>query len=200
MQQQKPASKGALVASLAFFGLMGLGLAIIGMASMGSDSSAIWAVVFGLIVLFGTILITPVVFRGAEKQRKAYEKHQNKHDAEETVPVHRSTGGNSDILSGIGSIVVVIIVLVIGFWLIKGAWNIASERINPPKWTGFFYYDPNDLDKYWEQDGLASLDDCRSWVNNQISRDYDGNYDYECGKGCRYESGLTVQVCKETHR
>lgn len=200
MQQQKPASKGVLVVSLAFFGLMGLGLAGMGLASMGSDESSIWLVVFGLVVLIGTILITPAVFRGAEKQQKAYEKQQKNHDAEETAPVHHNSGSGGDFLSVIGSIIVVIVVLVVGFWLVRGAWNIVSDQINPPKWTGFFYYDPNDLNKYWEQDGFATADDCRSWVNNQVSRDFDGQYDYECGKGCRYESSLTVQVCKETVR
>jgi hypothetical protein len=200
MQQQKPASNGVLAASLAFFGLGGLLMVGIAIPSLGEDSGAIWGLVFGLVMTLGTLAIAPTVFKGAEKQRKAYEKQLKKHDAEETLPVHHSTGSGGDFLSGIGSIVVVIVVLVIGFWLIKGAWNFASERINPPKWTGFFYYDPNDLDKYWTQGGLASLDDCRGWVNNQVSRDFDGSYDYECGKGCRYESSLSVQVCKETLR
>lgn len=199
MQQQMPASKGALVASLALFGLTGLGLAVMGLASMGEDKDAVWVVVFGLVVLLGTILIAPLVFKGTEKQRKAHGKHLKKHDTEEeTAPVHHNNGNGGDFLSGIGSIVVVIVLLVIGFWLVRGAWHIVNDRINPPNWTGFFYYDPNDLNKYWAQDGFATADDCRSWVNNQVSRDFDGQYDYECGKGCRYESSLTVQVCKET--
>jgi len=87
----------------------------------------------------------------------------------------------------------ILVALIIG-WLFFGWFKPA------PVYTAYFYYDTSDLDKYWTQTGLADLDACRSWVNSQIIRDVDGEYDYECGKNCRYEDKYRSSICETTER
>lgn len=67
-------------------------------------------------------------------------------------------------------------------------------------WTGHFYYDPNNLENSWQQSGLKDINACRDWVSSQVYRDYDGEYDYECGKNCTVKDGFTVAVCETTER
>lgn len=88
----------------------------------------------------------------------------------------------------IGVAIVGLIVWVVWGWL------------KPTDYTGYFYYNPNDLSSNWQQPGLKSLDDCRIWVNSQVQRDYDGLYDYECGKNCKHDGRLTAAVCETTER
>lgn len=93
------------------------------------------------------------------------------------------------------SLIIYLIPIIILFAV--GSWGY-NHFFRKYQWTGYFYYDTNDYDKYWRQSGLNSLDSCRGWVNSQVSRDYDGEYDYECGKGCRPSEVASVEVCKTT--
>lgn len=77
-------------------------------------------------------------------------------------------------------------------------WGI-SNLFNDDEYTGYFYYASPNFDVNWKQGGLKSLDSCRSWVNAQVVRDYDGVYDYECGKNCRV-SEYGIDRCETTER
>ena len=89
-------------------------------------------------------------------------------------------------------------VLVLGIILLIG-WFI-FQPFKSSEYTGYFYYDMADNDNYWSQSGLKDIDACRSWINSQIPRDYDGRYDYECGKNCTYREDYKSVVCKTTER
>lgn len=80
-----------------------------------------------------------------------------------------------------------------------GIWTI-SNWLKPATYTAYFYPSPTNLEISQQQGGLESLDACRSWINSQVAIDYDGNYDYECGKNCTYREGLSVAVCETTER
>lgn len=69
-----------------------------------------------------------------------------------------------------------------------------------PVYTGYFYPQPYNYDNVVKQSGLVSLDACRSWVNTQVARDSDGEYDYECGKDCKLSGSGFVDRCKTTER
>lgn len=67
-------------------------------------------------------------------------------------------------------------------------------------YKGFFYPDASDLLKDIQSpDSFRSLEECRDWVHEQVSRyNPDGSgYDYECGKNCK-PSGGKPYVCEET--
>lgn len=94
-------------------------------------------------------------------------------------------------MQGLG--VLVAAALIIG-WLFFGLFKPA------PVYTGYFYYDTSDLGKHWTQSDLSSMDACRSWVNTQIAHDFDGDYDYECGRNCKYRPEMSIAVCETTER
>jgi hypothetical protein len=70
------------------------------------------------------------------------------------------------------------------------------------EWTGYYYPNKNNLSRSIESPTFKSLDECRRWVNSQIyTYNPSGeNYDYECGKNCKYNSDYGVNVCAETRR
>lgn len=75
---------------------------------------------------------------------------------------------------------------------------ILSGCFDKTEWTGFFYPDANDLTNYRVEHGFSSIDECRNWVESQVS--YDLNYDYECGKGCEYRADWDLYVCEITEQ
>jgi hypothetical protein len=87
--------------------------------------------------------------------------------------------------------IVGLIVIILIAWLVWG-W------LKPATYTGYFYYDPSNLEKYSKQGGLESLDACRDWVSSQVARDFDGEYDYECGKNCKLDKAALIDVCETT--
>lgn len=68
------------------------------------------------------------------------------------------------------------------------------------KYTGFYYPDKDNLFSDIQSDtNFSSLEECRAWVNDQIfqyNKD-NKNYDYECGKNCKLDSGKPY-ICEET--
>lgn len=197
MENQKPPSKATLLASLAFFGLLGFVLVVLGISSLGEDSESIWVIAIGLITILGTFLIAPFVFKGAEKQHLAYKKASNKKSKTHEEVHHSSSNGVGDLFSGVGSLLVIIVFLIIGFFIIKGGWNFAKDKFGPESYTAFFYYDPSNLNNYWQAE-VSSIEDCRDWVDSQVSRDFDGRYDYECGVNCEYDLNFQGYICDKT--
>jgi hypothetical protein len=198
MDSQKPPSDFALFASLAFFSLMGLGLVGLGIATMGEESESIWVIIFGSVMVLGTASIAPLAFKGAEKQRAAHEKLSNKQTKKDEGTTYQATNtGFDDFLSGLGSLVAIVIVVIIGFFVLRGGWNFVNDKFGPKDYKAFFYYDPSDLNKYWKAD-VSSIEDCRDWVDVQVSRDFDGYYDYECGVNCEYGVDYNGYTCDKT--
>lgn len=68
------------------------------------------------------------------------------------------------------------------------------------KWTGFYYPYKSNLSRHIKSPEFKSLEECRAWVSDQIyTYNPSGeNYDYECGKNCKYSDEYHMQTCKET--
>lgn len=69
-------------------------------------------------------------------------------------------------------------------------------------WTGFYYPDKDKIEdkRTWVvSPPLYSLEECQRWMD-AVRRSGD-NYDYQCGKGCRFTTdyGDTV-ICKTDAR
>ena len=69
-------------------------------------------------------------------------------------------------------------------------------------WTGFYYPDKDKIEDQRTRvvsPPLYSLEECQKWVNT-VRRSED-NYDYQCGKGCRFTTdyGDTV-ICSTDAR
>lgn len=75
-----------------------------------------------------------------------------------------------------------------------------SDVFKKDRWIGFYYPDYNNLINYTHSPELKSLEECRLWVENQVSiyNSSGEGYDYECGKNCDYESGSDLYICEET--
>lgn len=116
-------------------------------------------------------------------------------------PPENKTDAFGDIVANIisGLIWLAVYVMPIVAVVLVANWGY-NHFFKKPSWTGYFYYDLNDLDRHWKQSGLNSLDDCRNWVSDQTSRDFDGEYDYECGTGCRHDTSANIDICKTTER
>ena len=77
----------------------------------------------------------------------------------------------------------------------------AVASCSQDKWEGYVYPDKNNLTRHIYVGEFKSLEACRDTATARLellgalSRG-----DYECGKNCRTESGLTVRVCEETLR
>lgn len=67
-------------------------------------------------------------------------------------------------------------------------------------WIGFYYPDPINLSVYEQSPELSTLEECRNWVENQrlLKNKNEGEYDYECGSGCKYKSDAEYYVCENT--
>lgn len=89
--------------------------------------------------------------------------------------------------------------LVIGFFLGFFAGQFWIKRHT---WVSVYYPNRDNLDYYQLSPPLYSLDECRKWVNSRIKGNT--NYDYECGRYCRFELeyGEIVgpMICGETVR
>lgn len=95
------------------------------------------------------------------------------------------------------TIVIFIIVIVIGFFIVRGIWNFGYDKFGPKDYTAFYYPEPDDLSIY-STSKVDSVEECRDWVDGQTSTDYDQYFDYECGVNCKIEPGYTAMICKKT--
>jgi len=87
------------------------------------------------------------------------------------------------------SVAVILLVIWGIFTLLKG-----------DKYIGFYYPDANNLSNdIQSQDAFNSLEECRNWVDEQVSKynSVSSGYDYECGKNCDLSSGKPY-ICEET--
>lgn len=85
--------------------------------------------------------------------------------------------------------------------VVVAGWFIYTQFIKyPVRYIGYFYPNTENHDHWIESQPLSSIDDCRNWVNTQISNN---NYDYECGKDCYkgdpYSQGVNY-TCKTSLR
>lgn len=77
---------------------------------------------------------------------------------------------------------------------------MSSFVFSKDKYIGFYYPDRYNLFEDIQSDGyFETMEQCRVWVNTQISIHNKGNlnYDYECGKNCDMSGGKPY-VCEET--
>ncbi|MFA5889031.1 MAG: hypothetical protein WCW47_01975 [Candidatus Paceibacterota bacterium] len=86
--------------------------------------------------------------------------------------------------------IVVVVALIFGVYIfLKG-----------DEYIGFYYPDANNLTNDIQSNTVFnSLESCRDWVGEQMSK-YNPNgsgYDYECGKNCD-TSGGKPYICEET--
>lgn len=86
-------------------------------------------------------------------------------------------------------VVVVVVVVVIFIFLGKN-----------DKWLGFYYPDRNNLTSHIQSAEVDSLEECRVWVESQVSiyNPSGYGYDYECGKNCKLKKDWDIYVCEET--
>ena len=76
-----------------------------------------------------------------------------------------------------------------------------SSIFKKDKYIGFYYPDRYNLSNDIQSDGFFdSLEQCRAWVNTQVSKysKEPEDYDYECGKNCKLQNGQKPYVCEET--
>lgn len=68
------------------------------------------------------------------------------------------------------------------------------------EWIGFYYPDENNLTVHIQSSEIKSLEECRNWVDAQISLNNPSGYgyDYECGRKCKFNKDYGLYVCKET--
>lgn len=79
------------------------------------------------------------------------------------------------------------------------AWG-AFSLLKGDKYVGFYYPDADNLlGDIQSPSTFDSLEACRHWIDEQVSRyNPDGSgYDYECGKNCDL-SGVKPYICEET--
>lgn len=93
-----------------------------------------------------------------------------------------------DVLVGVG----VICLVIVGVFVLT----------RHDRWIGFYYPDSSDLSVSRHSPELESLEECRSWVENQRSylSNQDPQDDYECGRKCRFNKDWGMYSCKETIR
>lgn len=73
------------------------------------------------------------------------------------------------------------------------------SNVTANDWTGFYYPDIDNIgdESTWViQPGLSSLEECQNWVANISIGNI--NFDYECGRKCRYDDSFKMTICKET--
>ena len=101
---------------------------------------------------------------------------------------NQSNSNNSGI--GIGSLIVLGLI----WWFFWGRQTTT--------WQGFYYPSAGNLTYDIKSPIYKTLEECRNWVNSMVYK-YNPSgegYDYECGKNCKIEKGMTVSVCDTTER
>ena len=89
----------------------------------------------------------------------------------------------------------IVILIIIGF----AAYSVFFK---PDVWIGFYYPNESDLTKNTQSSELASIEECRNWVDTQVQayNPTGEGYDYECGRKCKFKNDWGMYVCKETLR
>ncbi len=69
------------------------------------------------------------------------------------------------------------------------------------RWEGYVYPNQQDLTRHLYVGEFESLEACRDAATAKLDElGALSRGDYECGKNCRTEPGLTVRICEETLR
>jgi len=69
------------------------------------------------------------------------------------------------------------------------------------RWEGYVYPNQQDLTRHLYVGEFESLEACRDVATAKLDElGALSRGDYECGKNCRTEPGLTVRICEETLR
>lgn len=69
------------------------------------------------------------------------------------------------------------------------------------RWEGYVYPNKQDLTQHIFVGEYSTLESCRAGALAKLHQlNTLSSGDYECGKNCRSESGLTIRVCEETLR
>lgn len=70
------------------------------------------------------------------------------------------------------------------------------------QWTGFYYPDGLgfgiDESRWQIEGGFKSKGECLDWIDEVSSGNT--NFDYECGKKCKYNSEFDGYICKTTEK
>jgi len=84
----------------------------------------------------------------------------------------------------------IVIVLIVAYFLF----------FNKSTWMPIYYPNANSLFNSIFGPKLDSLEECRAWIKNLsgIFNPSGKDYDYECGKNCKFDKSLELYVCKET--
>lgn len=191
MDKQHP-SKRALAASCVFFVALGVLTSAMGISSLGDDPDSKWLVIGGFITVILSFGVTYYVLVSVDKNAEQGKSSISK-GHEGAVNVRKAQSSSHLVRNSIVALVLVIM----SFKLASTMWNFTSDKLRKDTYIAFFYYDPSNLNAYW-QAPVGSIEDCRNWVNLQIERDYDGAYDYECGVNCLYDNGFQGYICEKT--
>lgn len=73
----------------------------------------------------------------------------------------------------------------------------ACNRAGP--WDAFVYEDADNLGVHETLTGFDSFEQCREAATDRLSaRGLSGKGTYECGRSCRWDAGLELNMCQET--
>lgn len=89
--------------------------------------------------------------------------------------------------------------ILIAIFIIGIVWGFRSF-FSKDEYVGFYYSDANNLSNNIQSKNIfGSLDDCRNWIEEQVSiyNSNNSSYDYECGKNCDLSKGKPY-ICEET--
>ncbi len=77
---------------------------------------------------------------------------------------------------------------------------IGCNKKSKDEYTGFYYPNYENLDSFKEVGKFKTLEECQKTVSsfrdNSTKPDMT---DGECGKNCRYDTNLQLNICKETY-
>jgi len=86
-------------------------------------------------------------------------------------------------------------ILVLGL-IVWGVFSLFQSDTYQP----VYYPDYTNLTEYTYGPIVNSLEQCRDWIDSEaVRRNQTGNeFDYECGKNCKYDPDWGLEVCEET--
>ena len=90
--------------------------------------------------------------------------------------------------------------IISGIILILIIWGIYILFIKSDQWQPVFYPDTSNLTEYLYGPIVETVEQCRDWINNEAIKLEKalGDYDYECGLNCKYDSFYRTEICEET--
>jgi hypothetical protein len=68
------------------------------------------------------------------------------------------------------------------------------------RWTGWVYPNASDLTQEVRLGEFESFEECQIGAINALRSMRATDGDYECGRRCRYDASIGINVCKETRK